>query len=156
MNVGGTWTRGGVAALLGRTLLAVVSASRLQATAAPEAAGTTVAYKVVEQWSVPNGGYGRVVVIDPKQRSEAGLRALAEKLRRDTAADRNAFVFIYDNARAASLRKAANAEKLNKPDTKFHDDHALGSYIRNGNTGFHELNMLLQGPGGPVKRVALH
>lgn len=156
MNVSGRWTRGGVGALLGATLLAVVSASRLQAVAAPEAAGATVAYKVVEQWSIPNGGYGRVVVIDPKQRTEAGLRALAEKLRHDTAADRNAFVVIYDNARAASLRKAADAYKLNKRDAKFHDDHALGSYIRNRNTGVHELNMLLQGLDGPLKTVALH
>src|SRR6266571_3714411 len=65
-----------------------------------------VVYNVVDEWSIPNGGYGRVVVVDPAQRSEAGLIALADQLRRDTKDDRNAFVFIYDDPRAARLRKA--------------------------------------------------
>jgi hypothetical protein len=116
----------------------------------------TAAYKVVEQWTVPNGGYGRVIVIDPKLRTEAGLRAVAEKLRQDTAADRNAFVTIYDDLRAARLRKAADADKLSPAQGKLYDAHALGSYIRNGNTGAHELNMFLQGLNGPMKKIVLH
>ena len=94
-----------------------------------------VIYSIIDEWRIPNGGYSRVIVTDVTQRSEAGLLALADQLRRDTRADRNAFVFIYDNHDAAVLRKAALAERLNKRDLKLHDDHMIGTYFRNANTG---------------------
>lgn len=116
---------------------------------------TAVAYSVVEEWSITNGGYGRVIVVDPSLRSEAGLLALADQLRRDTRADRNAFVFIYDDRDAAKLRKAALEEQLSDRVMKFHDDHFIGTYFRNANTGFHALTIMLQGVYGPTKRISL-
>ena len=50
----------------------------------------TLAYSVLEQWNIAlaeDGGFGRVIVVDPSQRSEKGLLALAEQLRQDTNAD---------------------------------------------------------------------
>jgi len=114
-----------------------------------------ISYQIVKQWAIPNGGYGRVIVVDPAQRSEAGLLAVAEQLRRDTKNDRNAFAFIYDQRDAAMLRDAALEERLSKADMKQHDDHMIGTYIRNANTGFHAVTIALQGVNGPMRDVPL-
>jgi hypothetical protein len=114
----------------------------------------TVTYKVVEKWSF-NGGQSRIIVIDPRLRTEAGLLAVAARLRADTAGDRIAAVFIYDDLAAARLHHVDDA-KLSKSDANLHHAHQVGFYNRNQNTGFHELTMLLQGLDGPWKKVALH
>ena len=117
-----------------------------------------VPYSVVEQWNIElaaNGGYGRVVVVDPAQRSEAGLLALAEQVRQDTSADREAVVYIYDDPTAAKMRKDAANESLNYADLKWHDDHMIATYAKIANTGFHALTMTLQGANGPSKEVPL-
>jgi len=120
-----------------------------------ETAKPAVVYNVIEEWSIPNGGYGRAIVVDPAQRSEAGLLALTDQLRQDTKADRNAFVFIYDNSGAAKLRKAAFEARLSTRDMKLHDDHMIGTYVRNSNTGFHAITIALQGAAGPMKEIPL-
>ncbi|MGB7510576.1 MAG: hypothetical protein WBP54_04715 [Pelodictyon phaeoclathratiforme] len=114
---------------------------------APAAPG--ISYQVIDQWPIPNGGYGRAIVVDPKNCTDSGIRALGDKLRSDTALDRNAFVFIYNDSRAAGLRKAALDERLNKKDLKYHDNHMVGSYMRNANTGHHRLSFGLSGVNGP-------
>lgn len=74
----------------------------------PQAAESVqVPYQVVTEWAIPNGGFGRTVVVDSKFRNEMDLRHLAERLRLDTIHDRNAFVFIYDDKAAVPLRDAA-------------------------------------------------
>lgn len=122
---------------------------------AKSASEPSINYEVVEQWTIPNGGFGRVVVVDPAQRTEEGLVALAGQLRRDTKADRNAFVYIYDDRRAASLRRVALADNLNKVDMKLHDDHMIGSYFRNINTGFHAVTIALEGATGKMKEISI-
>lgn len=60
----------------------------------------------VEEWTVVNGGYGRIIVVNAAMRNEADLIQLAEQLKRDTSQDPSAFIVSYDNKRAATLRKA--------------------------------------------------
>jgi len=110
------------------------------------------AYKVIEQWSIPNGGFGRVIVVAPSP-GEADLRALGEKLRQDTRNERNAVVFVYDDSRAAEYRRAAISEKLPKAELQHHDRHRVAMYLRNVNTGFHELDITPEGLGGPNAKV---
>lgn len=114
-----------------------------------------IAYEVVQEWPIPNGGYGRVIVVDVRYRNEAGLRKVAEQIKNDTRGDRNAFVFIYDDKRAAELRIAALEDRLNKEDLAHHDSHMIGSYFRNANTGYHALTMMLQGVMGSAKEINL-
>jgi hypothetical protein len=66
-------------------------------TATVEKAIPTVSYRVIEEWTIPNGGYGRIIVIDPMHRNEKKMRILGDQLRSDTKKDRNAFVFVYDD-----------------------------------------------------------
>ena len=109
-------------------------------------------YKVVEQWSIRNGGFGRAIVIKPNP-TEAELRALGEKLKQDTRNERNAFVFVYDDERAARNRLAAFTEKLPKAELRYHDRHQVAKYFRNANTGFHELDITAKGLDGPNAKV---
>lgn len=107
-----------------------------------------ITYRAIDERAIPNGGYVRVVVIDPKNRNDSDLRALGDLLRKDTASDRNAFVFIYDDQRAANQRKAAMDDRLSKKDLSHHDNHWVGSYTRNANTGLHRLAYGLSGFNG--------
>ena len=134
-------------------------AGRTRAQSAPPAT-PAVPYTVVEQWNIElaaNGGYGRVVVVDPAQRSEQGLLALGEQLQRDTSADRAAVVYIYDDPTAAKMRKDAGNEQLNYADQKWHDDHMIGMFakiLRAGQPPM-SLTMTLEGADGPSKEIAL-
>lgn len=115
----------------------------------------SVNYRVAQQWQIPNGGFGRVIVIGPAHRNEADMLSLGYQLKQDTRHDRNAFVFIYDDARAASLRTAALDESLNEDSSAHHDSHMIGTYFRNANTGYHALTITLQGLLGPAKEIKL-
>lgn len=109
-------------------------------------------YKIAEQWSIPNGGFGRAIVVKANP-TEAELRALGEKLKQDTRSDRNAFVFVYDDERAARNRRAAFSEKLPKAELRHHDRHRVAQYFRNANTGYHELIITPKGLDGPDTKV---
>jgi TonB family protein len=124
------------------------------------ASAPDVPYTVVKQWNiepidVPNGGYGRIIVVDPALRSEKGLRTLAEQLQRDTAGDRNAAVYVYDDSAAAMMWKDAGNERLGEADTKLHDAHMIAIYGRSEWRGRHSMELFLQGPAGPHKKIAL-
>jgi len=111
-----------------------------------------LSYKIVEQWSIPNGGFGRAILVKANP-TETELRALGERLRQDTRNDRNAFIFVYDDEGAARNRRAAFAEKLSKGELKHHDRHQVAKYFRNANTGFHELDITSKGLDGPNAKV---
>jgi hypothetical protein len=113
-----------------------------------------VEYSVAEQWSIPNGGQGKAIVIPASAANEASLRALGEQLKYDTRRDRNAFIFVYSDARAAAMRNAALGDRLSKADSRFFDAHYVGTYNRNGNTGYHAFSMMPKGMDGPVIEVS--
>lgn len=126
-----------------------------KASAPAEPSKPKIPYDVVDERKIPNGGYARVIVVGQASRTEQGILDLADQLRRDTSADRNAFIFIYDDKKAASMRDAALSERLKESDLKFHDSHMIGSYMRNANSGFHSVTMALKGTSGPMKEVPL-
>lgn len=114
-----------------------------------------IAYQVVEEWNIPNGGYGRVIVIDSTHRNETDLLKLADQLNNFTRQDRHAVIDIYDNEAAALMRRDAFQKNLSKKDLAFHDLHVIGFYNRNINTGYHAITITLKGIMGPAKEVAL-
>jgi len=91
-----------------------------------------VPYRVLKESPIPlGGGFTRVVVVSPSQRTDAGMRALGEQLRADTSRDRNAYIVIYDDERAAGLRDdAAFGDRLSPEDQAFHDAHDIGYYSK--------------------------
>jgi hypothetical protein len=110
-------------------------------------------YTIVRQWTIPNGGFGKVILLSKSGPNEQELRALGEKLKRDTASDRNAWIFVYDDERAARNRDAALSEKLSVTDMKQHNRHMVASYARNANTGYHMLLINVAGLDGPSINV---
>ena len=108
-----------------------------------------VDYKIIEQWEIPNGGYGKAVVIPGTAANERSLRALGEEFRYDTRADRNAFIFVFSDPRAAAMRLRVLRGDASKKELRLYDDHFVASYTRNINTGFHQLSIMPKGLNGP-------
>jgi hypothetical protein len=82
--------------------------------------------------------------------TEVELRSLGQKLRQYTKSERNAFIFVYDDERAARNRVAAFREKLPEAETRYHDRHAVAVYARNAETGFHQFKLHPKGLDGPA------
>ncbi len=106
-----------------------------------------ISYQIVSERLIPNGGYSRVIVVGSKYRNESDLKLVANRIKWDTRNDRNSFVFIYDDKKAASLRTGAIEDRLNKKDLAYHDYHMIGAYTRNINTGYHSLISTIEGIG---------
>ena len=116
--------------------------------------GTTgIQYQIVQESPITNGGYLRTIVIDPKHRNFKNMKTLGDTLRKDTASDRNAIVFVYDDARAAAMQRDAANDKLSGADGAFYDQHSIGNYTRNINTGYHTLEIFLDGLNGTVTEI---
>jgi hypothetical protein len=113
-------------------------------------AQSKLSYKIVEEWAIPNGGFGRTIVVNKVNPTEAELRSLGQKLRQYTKSERNAFIFVYDDERAARSRLAAFREELTEAETRYHDRHAVAVYARNAQTGFHQFKLHPKGLDGPV------
>lgn len=104
-----------------------------------------VTYEIYEEWEIPNGGYGRVILVNPKFRNETDLRILGDKLIQLSKPDRNAFMWVYDDVRAAQLRKNID---FTEDEEAIYDPHFLLVYMRNINTGYHQLDIMVDGLDG--------
>ena len=110
-------------------------------TSAP--AGGTVAYDVVETWTMPGGGPGESIVIAESYLNDDGAVLIGAQLQRDTAGVENAVVFMFTERRAAELRRFlldASTE-----DQAFYQQHYAGQYTRNVASGYHKLEMCYDG-----------
>lgn len=65
----------------------------------------------------------------------------------DSQDARFAHVEMFDNVRAARMRRLAFPERLSEAELRFHDQHKIGFYDKNTNTGYHELRIVLSGVG---------
>jgi len=112
---------------------------------------TRINYTVARQWVIPNGGFGRAIVISTSDATDARLRELGMTLKYDTRRDRNAFVFVFDDSVAAAMQ--ARAGDLGKKDGRFYDRHHVAQYDRNINTGFHQLAILNKKDGTALSLI---
>lgn len=107
-----------------------------------------ITYEVVKRWSIPNGGEGKVVLIPPDYLNEIDMTALGEKLKNDTKNDRNAFIFVFTDKKAADMRDKVLSDELSDTDRDFYDKHYVGQYNKNANSGFHEFAIYFDGVMG--------
>lgn len=103
----------------------------------------SIPYEIVREWQVPNGGYGKIIVISPQYRNGQDLRLLGLNLRYDTRYDRNAFIDVFDNKKAADLSKTL--ANLSEKEGALFDKHKIGQYTRNINTGYHRFQIWVNG-----------
>lgn len=106
-----------------------------------------IPYQEIRRWEIPNGGFGRTIVIDPTLANEFDLRRLGAQLRDESHNDKNSFVFVYDSERAARMQGGAD---LASEDSDYYMRHTIGRYTRNGNTGYHQFSMTPEGILGPA------
>lgn len=112
-----------------------------------------IPYEIIKRWTIPNGGEGKLIVISPDNLNEADMTALGENLRNDTKNDRNAFISIFDNAKAVSVRDAVLGDTANKTDQDLYDKHFIGEYDRNINTGYNQLQIFFDGVMGTNQKT---
>ena len=105
-----------------------------------------VNYETIDEWDIPNGGKGRVIIIDPKQSTNEELKKLGERLNYDTRNDRNAFVVVFNNKKAGGMYH--NVSDLNDKDGAFYDQHFVATYNRNINTGYNQIQIRKDGLNG--------
>jgi len=107
-----------------------------------------ISYEIVERWSIPNGGEVKVIVISPEYLNETDMVTLGEKLKNDTKNDRNAFIFVFTDKKAAASRDKGMLGELSKIDQDFYDKNYVGQYDKNGNTGYHQFAIYFDGAMG--------
>lgn len=108
------------------------------------------AYKVVKTQPI-TGGKSKHIVISPESANEADLTALGQKLHESTLQERNAYVLIFTDVRAALLH---DQSWLNEEKRNFHDQHYVGRYVRDLDNAIHELEIFPRGLDGPSKIIA--
>ena len=110
-----------------------------------------IKYSIYHQWAIPNEGYGKLIVIDKKFRNREDLIALINKIKFDTKSDRNAFIWVYDDEKAAAMFK--NIDSLSETDLKYYDNHFLADYTKNINTGYHQVSIMPEGSNGKIETI---
>lgn len=105
-------------------------------------------YEIVNRWSIPNGGEGKVIVIPVSYLNQSDMAALGEQLKADTKNDRNAFIFIFTDKKAAESRDRVLNSTASELETALYDKHFVGNYSRNINSGFHKLEIWYDGVMG--------
>ena len=120
-------------------------------TPAPPVLRDTVPYRVARFWEIPNGGYGRVVVISHRLVKDSALRVLAAQLVAYTRNDRNAMIDVFDNENAAAM--SAHIPEGNDERGRFYDRHFVAQYVKNANSGVNEWTLMVKGLNGPAVHV---
>ena len=108
-----------------------------------------LSYWLVEEWTIPAGGFVRTAVVTKANPTESELRSVGEMLRKDTKGDKNAFIYVYDDARAALNRRRTLSETLTQREMQHHNRHRVGIYIRNRKTRADEFQITPSGLDGP-------
>jgi len=133
--------------LVGATLSFAFIVAGCAAPEEQEAAGPP-SYTVVSEWSIPNGGKGRTILVNPELRTEEGLMQVSQELRREHQRDRHAQIEIYDSRRAAEMRQRVMNETASTEDEAYYDSHKIGFYQKNSISGHHAFIMALDGMEG--------
>ncbi len=126
----------------------IQAVSQQKSQPSPTPAQKAISYEVLQQWDINNGGKGKVVLIPVDYLNEAGMTALGQKLKEDTKNDKNAFIMVFTDKKAAALRDKIVDSTASKDEEKFYDAHYVGQYTKNGNSGFHAFAIYFDGVSG--------
>ena len=114
-----------------------------QKTETNQPATPKIPYTVIQTWTIPNGGKGERIVIDPKYVDFDDMTALGEMLKEDLQNDRNDFISVFTDKKSALLQ--ANVANLNNTDGAYLGKHFVGDYTKNANTGLNQFLIYLNG-----------
>lgn len=112
-----------------------------------------ITYEVVRRWDIPNGGEGKVILIPTEYFNTNDMPLVGEKLRDDTKNDRNAFISVFTDRKAAEMREKVLNDELTETDRDFYDMHYVGQYTRNINSGYNEFVIYYDGVLGTNSKI---
>lgn len=101
-----------------------------------------ISYEVVQTWIIPNGGYGKLIVISKSDATAENFAVLAQQLKQEYSKDRNASISVFIDRRAAEIRNQVlhnTSEGITNSDTTFYENNYVAQYDKNGNTGYHKF-----------------
>ncbi len=108
-------------------------------------------YQIYKKWSIPNGGEGKVIIISPQNFNASDMALLGLRLNSDTSSDRNAFIFVFTDRKAAVMRDRVlneGVDKLTSSEQDFYDEHYVAQYTKNGNSNINEFTIYYDGVMG--------
>lgn len=107
-----------------------------------------LSYETVKSWDIPNGGQGKTVLISRSYFNESDMNRLGEKLRDENKNQRNAFVSVFTDRRAAEMRDRVLSDELTAEEQVFYDQHYVAQYTQNANSKLKRYVIYYDGPAG--------
>ncbi len=115
-----------------------------QETPAPQDAIKKIPYEIVDEWSIPNGGKGKRIVVSAGYLNEADMTLLGKTLKEDTKNDRNAIIMVHTDKKSAQIQKDSTL-KMTDAELAYVGKHYVGQYMRNANSNINEFSIYLNG-----------
>lgn len=112
-----------------------------------------LSYETVKTWNIPNGGQGKTIVVSRSYFNENDLRRLGEKLRDETKDQRNAFISVFTDRKAAEMRDRVLSDELTTEEQKFYEQHYVAQYTQNANSKLKEYTIYFDGPSGSNQKT---
>ena len=110
-----------------------------------------IPYKILREWRIPNGGFGRDIFISMKFKNEKDLKDLGLNLKYLAREDPNSVITVLDNQKAENYFK--NAGNLTDQQEDFLNKHIVGVYNKNSNTGYHKFQISVNGVDSKIVTV---
>lgn len=103
-----------------------------------------IPYAVAEEWKIGGSGAGAAIVIDPKHRNEKDMKSLGETLKKKHLQSKFVHIFIYDDEKAAKMRKQVPEKGAA---AKSYEKHLIGFYMKNNATKKHDYHFGITSKG---------
>ncbi|MEK7597204.1 MAG: hypothetical protein AAB441_00995 [Patescibacteria group bacterium] len=108
-----------------------------------------VVYEILQKWNINNGGFGKTILISESYLTdEDTMIRLGLQLKYDMRDDKNAFIMVFTDKKAAELRDKLTDNTMTKDEEQFYDTHYVGQYTKNGNSGLNAFAIYFDGVSG--------
>lgn len=94
-----------------------------------------IVYEVYDEWDL-----GKVVIVSPEYFNENDMPLVGEKLRNDFGNESHAFIFVYDDKKAASMRKN-DINQYSQSEQDYYFRHFIGQYTRNMDSDYNQFEI---------------
>ena len=139
------WNNGRLIGASGLLLLATFALSSCSTTPKPPADKVKhIPYQIVNEWKIPNGGYGRIILVTRDLVNDSDMVALGLTLKSDNSSDRHSSILVFTDIELAKSPRG-NLPNLTDKQWDAYCSNNVASYEKNGNTGNHVYTYCLKG-----------
>jgi hypothetical protein len=108
-------------------------------------------YRIVKNKRIPNGGSSLFVVVSKEFSTQQGIELVINDVRKMTSDQRNTFLFVFDDSRSPAMMD--RLDELTDEENRVYEKSFKATYKKNGNTGYHEAEIMLDGLNGPSVQI---